>query len=251
MNIRNTFKITVAAMALIGSVAVAQAADLAVAPIEPAPPIPYAFSWTGFYVGANIGYGFAGDDKVGADVQGLGAFNDIDKFEMSGVFGGLQGGYNYQMGSFVFGLEADIQASGVEDSFNTNVLGATVKGDSQVTWFGTVRPRVGFAWDRALFYATGGVAFGGVDYKVTGDAGPLVGSVKLSNDDTRVGWTAGAGIEYAFTDNWTAKVEYKYVNLGSDTVTGRIVGGPLAGNTVKTQETPDFHSVLVGINYKF
>ncbi|MGH2547829.1 MAG: outer membrane protein, partial [Thermomicrobiales bacterium] len=137
MNIRNTFKITTAALALVGSVAMANAADLAMAPVEPAAPIPYAFSWTGFYVGANIGYGFAGDDKVGVQSTSLGAINDFDKFEMSGVFGGVQAGYNYQMGSFVIGLEADIQASGISDDINSVVQGVDVDGKSDVNWFGT------------------------------------------------------------------------------------------------------------------
>jgi len=256
MNIRNAFKITTAALALIGGMGVAQAADLAAAPVEPAAPIPYAFSWTGFYVGANIGYGFGGDDKVGAKVDDVFVLRDIDKLNLSGVFGGGQVGYNYQMGSFVFGLEGDIQVSGVKDDFNRTVgvfpgFSADVHADSKVNWFGTLRPRVGYAWDRVLIYATGGLAFGGVDYSVHGAGIGDVGTVRLDNDDTLVGWTAGAGIEYAFTDNWTAKLEYKYVNFGSQDVSGRIIGGLADGVNVTTKETPDFHSVLVGINYKF
>jgi len=259
MNIRNALKITTAALALVGSMSMAHAADLAVAPVEPAAPIPYAFSWTGFYVGANVGYGFAGDDKVGTNITGFGYVTDIDKLELSGVFGGGQVGYNYQMGEFVFGLEADIQVAGVDDDFSTVIAGrgapidgTLVDAKSDVNWFGTVRPRVGFAWDRALIYATGGLAFGGVDYSVKSTGGIYgAGAVSMDNDDTLVGWTAGAGVEYAFTDNLTAKLEYKYVNFGSQTVSGFVVGGPLDGTKVSTKETPDFHSVLIGINYKF
>jgi len=246
MNIRNVFKLTSAALALLGSVAVANAADLAMAPVEPAPPIVYAFSWTGFYVGANIGYGFGGDDRVGERSDFGSNFPNVDKFELSGVFGGLQGGYNYQMGSFVFGLEADIQAAGIDDDINASTGIIDWTGKSELNWFGTVRPRIGFAWDRALIYATGGVAFGGVDYKIHADDGFT--TLDQKNDDTLVGYAVGAGVEYAFTDNWTAKLEYQYVNFGSENVSGTTADGSAVWTTV---ETPDFHSVRLGINYKF
>lgn len=255
MNIRTFLKIGSASLALIGSVVMARAADLAVAPVEPAAPIPYAFSWTGFYVGANIGYGFGGEDEVGAHAPSVGvSVNNIAKFDDSGVFGGVQAGYNYQIGSFVVGLEADIQGSGISDKFSKTITAAGIpfatSGKSDITWFGTLRPRVGYAWDRILVYGTGGLAFGGVDYRVSGDAGAL-GRVDMKSDDTRVGWTAGAGIEYAFLDNWSTKLEYKYVNFGKDKVSGVVVGGPGDGTVVTTNETAQFHAVSLGINYKF
>ncbi len=126
------------------------------------------------------------------------------------------------------------------------MLGA---GKSEVNWFGTVRPRIGFAWDRALFYGTGGLAFGGVDYRLSGFTPGGVNFVNIKNDDTKVGWAAGAGIEYAFTDNWTVKLEYQYVNFGRDKVSAAQIGVP--ANVISSQETIDFHSVRLGVNYKF
>jgi len=251
MNIRNAFKITTAALALIGGMAAANAADLAVAPVEPAAPIPYAFSWTGFYVGANVGYGFAGDDRVGLTSDITGFLGDFGTLENSGVFGGGQAGYNYQFGNFVLGLEADIQASGVGDSVNGLSPTIASRAKSDINWFGTIRPRVGFAWDRALIYATGGVAFGGIDYQFDATDGALF--VHGKDSDTRVGYTLGAGVEYAFTDNWTAKLEYQYVNFGEYKVTGPVVDGAgfATGENITTHATPDFQSVRIGINYKF
>ncbi|MDQ0474869.1 outer membrane protein [Labrys wisconsinensis] len=249
MNIRNSLKIGTAALALIGSVAVARAADLAAAPVEPVAPIPYAFSWTGFYVGANIGYGFGGDDRVGVR-NNLGVVvPNFAKFEPDGIFGGVQAGYNYQWGNFVFGLEGDFQGAGIDDKFNgVNAGGVTWSGKSNLDWFGTIRPRAGFAWDRFLIYGTGGVAFGGIDYRVSGiDGGG--NTVDMKKNDTQVGWTAGAGLEYAITDNWTAKLEYQYINFGKEKITAAVV--PPNGIDVSTNETVQTHTVRLGVNYKF
>ena len=239
----------IAALALLGSMATAHAADLGAAPAEPAAPIPYAFNWTGFYIGDNVGYGFGGHDRVGLDVPYEGRkANDVGTLEDSGVFGGVQAGFNYQLGSFVFGFEADIQGSGISDMIRSHLIllneRDTVIGRSRVDWFGTVRPRIGFAWDRVRLYGTGGLAFGGIDYRVSADS--VFGRTDLKSDDTQVGWTAGAGIEYAFMDNWSAKLEYKYVNFGKNYVAGR-----QNGLIVTTDETPDFQSVSVGLNYRF
>lgn len=225
------FKIWLGATALsvAGLVAApALAADLP-EPIPEAPIVevaPAAFDWTGFYIGANIGYGFGGDDVVGVFSDGS-FVGDAGDLEASGILGGLQAGYNYQYGNFVIGLEGDIQLSDIGD----DVSGNGVDVESTVSWYGTVRPRIGYAFDRLLVYGTGGVAFG--DYEYEGD---------IEGSETFVGWTAGAGLEYAFTDNLTAKFEYQYVNLGDDTFED-------AG--LSTKATPDFHAVKLGVNYKF
>ena len=112
-------------------------------------------------------------------------------------------GYNYQMGSFVWGLEADIDWTNIKGSSDaTNV--ACVNCETSNSWLGTARARIGYAFDRWLPYITAGVAFG--DVQATSALG--------SNSTTQVGWTAGVGLEYAFMGNWTAKLEYLYVDLG-------------------------------------
>jgi len=195
-------KILLSSVALLGLTAGAMAADLpsryAPAPIVAAAPI---FTWTGFYVGVNAGFGWSTDDEVT-----IGGTTFVVDDEI-GFVGGAQAGYNYQIGSFVVGLEGDIQYA----DFGGEVDGAFDNGD----WFGTIRARAGVAFDRALVYATGGFAFA---------------------DDAN-GWTLGGGIEYAFTNNLSAKVEGLYVNLDTDTPFGSYDN--------------EFGVVRAGLNYKF
>jgi outer membrane immunogenic protein len=204
------------------------AADLPM-PGPPVPPAAYMpvmplYNWTGIYLGVNGGYAFGtGTFATGATVSPGGA-----------VLGGTLGG-NYQMGAFVIGLEGDGDWSNVDGTTTTTCSFCEVKS----TWLATVRGRAGYAWDRVLFYGTGGAAFGNVQGGAIG--GPF-------DSGTQVGWTAGAGVEYAFLPNWTAKVEYLYVNLGTLNCTAVGCGGPgLAGNTLNLTE----NVIRGGINFKF
>jgi outer membrane immunogenic protein len=140
------------------------------------------YNWNGAYVGANIGYQW-------------GKVTNWGNAAPSGVMGGGQVGYNWQSGSFVFGVEADIQASGANDTF------AAFKFSNP--WFGTLRGRAGYAMNNVLFYGTGGLAYGGARVEV----GPF------SESQSHLGWTAGAGVEVGLTPNWSAKAEYLYVRL--------------------------------------
>jgi outer membrane immunogenic protein len=225
----------VAALGLIAAGA-ASAADL---PSRKGPvmaPI-YApvFTWTGFYVGANAGYGFGQIDSTNLGViggaGGIGSFDDPD-----GFIGGGQIGYNYQMGQWVFGLEADFQGADLKASTGNAFAGYTAS--NELNYFGTVRARVGYAFDRFLPYVTGGFAYGQVKNKVTG---PFV---SFSDDNTQYGWTIGAGLEYAFTNNLTAKLEYLYVDLDKESFT-------IPGATLNTNIETKFSVVRAGLNYKF
>lgn len=193
------------------------AADLgrAPAPVVKAPPAFAApvFSWTGFYIGGNAGYGWGnGQDALG-----------IAGIDPSGGFGGGQLGVNYQFGNnVVAGLEADLQGGDI--SAGSGAL------SSNLDMLGTVRGRLGYAFGRVLPYVTGGFAYGTNS----------IDNLGASQSKTLTGWTAGAGIEYAITDHWTAKTEYLYTDLGSkfyDTI------GADAGVTA--------HTAKVGINFKF
>jgi len=218
MNTRLFSLLAATAFSVVGLTA-ASAADLP-SRVAPAPiytPVPI-FTWTGFYVGVNAGIGFNNSDDGDLVFGGVPVIGDSD--DDAGFVGGAQAGYNYQIGSFVVGLEADIQYAdfgGVNYDFGP--LG--IYENNNDDWFGTVRARAGVAFDRALIYATGGWAF----------------------TDDRNGWTLGGGLEYAFTNNLTAKIEGLYVNLESDDFT-------FAGTTFRTGDT-DFGVFRAGLNFKF
>jgi len=218
-------KYLLASVAALGIVAAgaASAADLPSrkGPIA-APVYVPVFTWTGFYVGANAGYGWG---NVNTNNFGqIGSAGNLD-----GFVGGGQVGYNYQIGQFVVGAEADLQ--GADLSAGGDFFGTSVKTE----YFGTVRARLGFAFDRFLPYITGGWAYGNVKTSI-----PLIG---FSSDRTHTGgWAIGGGLEYAITNNIIAGVEYLYVDLGEKNIT------TLAG-TGKTGT--DFSVVRARLSYKF
>jgi outer membrane immunogenic protein len=188
----------------------AQAADLPYgsrAPYTVNQPL-NAYSWAGPYLGGNLGYAWGSVD------------NNITT--PSGFAGGIQGGYNWQNGPWVIGVEGDIQASGAEDTF------APWKFSNP--WFGTVRGRAGYAVSNILFYGTAGLAFG----ELTGQ------TFGLSESHTSAGWTAGVGAEFGLAPNWSGKIEYLYVDLADSNFT--ITGVP---------NGYQFGLVRVGVNYHF
>ncbi len=203
------FLLSGAALAVLALATPAFAADMPTrGPVYKAAPAAALFNWTGFYIGAHGGYGW-GD---------FGGFND------DGGFGGGQIGVNYQFApNWVWGVEADIAGSGQKDDF----LGANVKTDL----FGTARLRLGYAVDRTLVYGTGGLAWASTKFN----------DGASSDKQTNIGWTIGAGLEYAFAPNWTAKVEYLYADYGSDTY----------NVTVPTNVDLTTNTVKVGVNYLF
>ena len=185
-----------AGLVAVSMVSPSLAADLS-RPAYKAPMYVAPFSWTGFYVGINGGYGW-------------GKTNWSNVFGSSGDFnvkGGLVGGtvgYNLQTGAFVWGLEGDLDASWIKGSA-TNAFCGAVGCETRNRWLATGRGRIGYAWDRFLPYITGGVAFG--DIRMTPAAG-------TSETKSKVGYTLGGGVEYAFLGAWSAKIEYLYVDLG-------------------------------------
>jgi outer membrane immunogenic protein len=161
----------------------ATAADLPRGPYAPPAVDMRVYNWAGFYAGANVGYDWG---KITNSV-----------IEPTGFAGGLQGGYNWQSGQFVFGAETDINMTGASDTF------AAFKFSNP--WFGTVRGRAGYALNNILFYGTFGLAYGDIK-------GELGGTVE---DDTHVGWAGGLGMEVGMTPNLSAKVEYLYMDLNN------------------------------------
>jgi outer membrane immunogenic protein len=199
------------------------------------------FTWTGFYVGVNAGYGWnTNDNNTFVDpVLGVVSTGGSD----GGFVGGGQVGYNYQMGQFVIGLETDIQYAdlgGGRNTFGQGFLGNNNDGN----WFGTVRARAGFAFDRALIYATGGFAYGDIGTSSGAFVGPNGTVFAGSSNSTNTGWVLGGGVEYAFTNNLTAKLEGLYVNLDSNNDNN--FNGFVANNN-----NAEFGVVRAGLNYKF
>lgn len=238
---------------LLGSVALAalaigtsaQAADLP-APVYKAPVVaPVVFSWTGFYIGANVGYSWGRADTDFAESTSATAVTQIFRTagpnlistttttlptttaaasvnnDLNGWLGGGQIGYNWQSGNFVFGLEADIQGTGQRGDNLICVTPACPVGGIFATssyklpWFATVRGRVGIAVQPTwLLYVTGGLAVAEIDSAFGGGlvGGPL--AVASGGNTTRTGWTVGGGVEAAINNNWSAKVEALYMDYG-------------------------------------
>ncbi len=170
--------------------------------------------WTGFSIGVNGGYS-TGKSDIGSVMGGEGAIGPFSdggsSIDLSGGLIGGQIGASMQTGAFVFGIVADLDWSGIEGSTNPefDYFASDQKFSSEVDWLGTVRGKVGFAMDKALIYGTSGFAFGGVTDSFQDSSGD-----KFSNSDSATGWAAGGGVEYSITDNFSAGVEYLYVDLG-------------------------------------
>jgi outer membrane immunogenic protein len=231
------------ALVALGAGSSALAADMAVrAPIIPPAPV---FSWTGFYVGVQIGGAWAHDN---ASIENPGIPVAIFlpfTVDMDGVIGGGHIGYNWQVGQWVFGVEGSVDAANLKKSFVVGVCplfcgNATTETDIQ----GSFRGRIGVAFDRALFYATGGVAIANITntYDTTQFGGGFA-----SIEDTHVGWTVGGGIAYAVTNNWSVRAEYRYSDFGDFIDKSNIAFFPATNlNRHLTQ-----NQVQGGISYKF
>lgn len=198
------------------------------APVAPAYVAPL-FTWSGFYIGINGGYGWGKSDWSSTATTGS-----------TSPDGGLIGvtlGYNVQTDVWVWGFEGDFDASWLKGSDNTGtgVCSGTDGCETKVPWFATARARVGYALGRWLPYITGGAAF--ADVKMTPNGGG-------SDTDTRVGWTVGGGIEYAFLGPWSAKLEYLYSDLGTASCSAATCG-------VDTNVDFTASMVRAGINYRF
>lgn len=225
---------------------------------SPAP----VFSWTGFYIGVNGGYGWnnsTGDSfctTPGGVVDGVGCTPSVDStLKPQGGFFGGQAGYNYQSGPFVYGIETDFQWSDIKDSATIGTLCCnpalvplgTLSTSQKLEWFGTLRGRLGYAaFDRGLLYVTGGLIYGKESISLL-QAFPAV-SYPASSDSTRTGWTVGGGLEYAFNQNLTGKIEGLYYDMGSETIA---FTSPITGFTESANF--DYKGVLVrgGLNWKF
>ena len=196
-------------------------------PIEPivAPLAASAFNWTGFYAGAQLGYGWGNDTTVELATGPNTPTGLAYELPSQGPLGGIFAGYNHQMNSIVIGGEADIEAADIRGDFGDEITGLGA-GASHIDWQGSVRARLGFtASDRALGYLTGGVAFANINYVYSRTA-LIPPAVDEPVTNFRAGWTVGAGLEYALTDNVTLRGEYRYADYGTFHNESKVAFGP-------------------------
>jgi outer membrane immunogenic protein len=214
----------------------ASAADLgvrrgpAVAPVAVAP----IYNWTGFYIGGHVGWGRA-ETTTRDDF-----FGDSFDTNTDGFLGGGQVGFNYQVGQFVFGVEGQISWTDLSKDFSETAGGFTATLDTKVNWLATIAGRFGVAFGNALIYGKGGVAF--MDFSATAC---LTGFGCVNRSDTETGWMVGVGLEYGFTPNWSAKIEYNFNRF--DDVGNNILTCAACG----IHTDVDIHVVKGGINYRF
>jgi outer membrane immunogenic protein len=291
-----------AAAAIVAVSTPALAADLPVHTYTKAPAIAAPVSgWTGWYVGGNVGYGWGKEDGNWGVLQSTCAPGEFlfcpagaQSNRLNGALGGVQAGYNRQFGRYLAGVETDIQYSGlngrgsISSSFplplGAGPLAIPISGTNseRLEWFGTLRGRLGIISDRWLLYATGGLAYGEVHVQGTVNATgipfssftlgtcmtaagcPIVPLGTSNISQTRIGWTAGAGVERDLGAHWTLKAEYLFVDLGHANATFTTVPGCFGnGNTggaacLNVPSSPGFFSTLaasslvrLGLNYRF
>jgi outer membrane immunogenic protein len=248
--------ITAAAVAMLTATGHVLAADLP-APTLP-PSVPAIYNWTGFYVGVNGGWGDGISNWTNNCITCAGNFTsgmlaggnptaggESGSFPVSGYVAGGTVGANYQIGSWVYGIEGDFDwshltgNSGATCGSLSDVLPVPTGCETESEWLATLRGRVGYAFDNILLYGTAGAAVARIK---TGLIPP-----STFDSSTEAGWAVGAGLEVAFAPNWTAKVEYIFIDLPNATCTTTTNCGVVAGSTVSFNE----NMVRVGVNYKF
>ncbi len=279
-----TFAAALVATTVAGSAFAADLPSRKVAPVMAPVPV---FTWTGFYVGLNAGYGWSRQSMSNAATPtpdallgvipgvsgGLAALTTGSLLSGSkgGFIGGGQAGYNYQMGSLVAGVETDIQAMTGNRATAATGTAAVVVGvpvttsllaSSRINYLGTLRGRLGFTVTPTLLgYITGGLAYGGtnasLNFVQTGTNG-FAGTGAASTSATRLGWTVGAGVEWALANAWSAKLEYLHYDLGSSSFANAGIALPTSAvfpnqiyqtNFARVRYSGDI--VRVGLNYRF
>jgi outer membrane immunogenic protein len=221
----------------------ALAADLPVRPqaaYQPLVPVPQ-FSWSGCFIGANLGYGHE-TRTWNATVTTPATFFASQRTSGGGFVGGGQLGCDYQFSGLVVGVEGMLDGSGIDKVTAVNLVpGATI--EDQVNWFGSVTGRVGWSFDRILLYAKGGGAWENAGGKINAGA---IGLASESHHWDNNGWVWGGGLEWAFSPDWSLKVEYDYMGLKD-----RNVAFPLTTAGTVRFTSQNLQTVLVGLNYRF
>jgi len=234
----NRLGVSLAGLFVLLGAASADAADIDLMSAEPPP----AYDWSGFFIGLNAGDAFAGEQtlRIAPDFQ-----DSVGDLDLNGLFGGAQLGANWQSGVWVLGAQADLQLSDIVDSDKKTVNALDFSTQGKIDWFGSIRLRGGLALDNLLIYGTGGLALAGVDYSLKTVDDPL-STLKLSDDYTATGWTAGGGVEWGFSAKSSAKIEYLYTDLGK-----KDIGTSLMSDDAYFKASPSFQSIRMGVDFRF
>jgi outer membrane immunogenic protein len=249
--------LALAAASAVLSAQLAFAADLPTkAPMAPAPMMPPVYNWTGFYIGGQVGGGWAKDTVTHVDgganfpagfVQG--------SINPSGILGGAYGGFNYQWGQFVLGIDGDYSWADLTGSGNDAsplIAGRVAQHSDKFSWVASVTGRLGYAMNNWMLFVKGGGAWAGRDGNsvITNAAGTTINTT--SSSDTRDGWIVGGGVEYGFLPHWTAKLEYDYIGFGTanfnaTTITAATGAVTTAGRSANSH----LNIAKIGVAYKF
>jgi outer membrane immunogenic protein len=206
--------------------------------LPPVPELPSFYSWTGFYLGGQVGYSWERDRVREFSAPTRFATGYGARFSSDTALAGGHAGFNYQMGSVVVGIEGDLEAVNARGRF-TDALGT---GATRRDWQASLRGRIGYAFDRVLVYGTAGAAFSEFEFSYRNGATGLAERLKAS----KTGWTAGLGIAYAFTDAVIVGIEYRYTDYGRFDHVGL---GAFAG--LIAEQEPTMQAVRASLSYKF
>jgi len=244
-----------AATLSLAAVSLANAADLAVKapPMVAAAPV---YNWSGFYLGGHVGWGWMDNDST--VVTGSASFPVGFAFTSqsdSGFLGGGQIGVNWQFGQWVLGLEGDLSGTDIKAcarSLSPLVAGTFSDACLSVNWTATVAPRLGIAINNWLLYGKFGFAWGDFSSRSTTTNAAGTVTAITTGGETRTGWVGGVGLEYGFSNNWSLKLEYNFIDFGTDTVTRNSLA-PATGVVTPLLRTNDtqVQEVKIGLNYRF
>jgi outer membrane immunogenic protein len=258
------------AVSVILGIGAASAADM---PVKARPvAVDAVYNWSGFYIGANIGSIESAGNAHHQCINPTGVFGGAgcdtipdQALSGTGFLGGVQAGYNWQRGRWLFGVEGDVQGTSLRGSSTlvgafpvvgfgagaTDPADTTSSASARLNWLSTVRGRAGVISGSALFYVTGGVAVGGVQTAYSESSVLGGGAYPSSSNTTRGGWTAGGGIEWSFAPKWSVKLEGLYYDLGSVSTYGTFVP-PIAAFTFQVGERQEINGWIarVGVNYR-
>jgi len=204
-------------------------------------------SWTGFYVGGHLGYGWGSEDWTRiAGTGGQQGNGRVRSFDLDGFLAGGQVGFNYQVNQWVFGIEGEMSWSDVSGGFAGTNNNGPASRNTEIDWIATLGGRAGYAFDNVVLYVKGGGAWADQSYNhpATGGQGQ---AFRYTGGATRSGWFIGAGLEYGFWRNWSARLEYNYIDFGTD----RITLNEVSGRFVTFDMNQTVQTIKFGVNYRF
>jgi outer membrane immunogenic protein len=254
-------RIALGALVLFGFTGAAAAADLPTKKAPPPPP-PATVSWAGFYLGVQVGGGWM-TDQLSETTSIVPPLTGHASLNGAGVIGGAHAGYNWQAGSFVYGIEGDFEGTSLGRNSRCIIedagAGNTAPGScfpstlnysygTSLPWQSSARARLGYAFDDVLLYATGGVAFADIATHYSQSGVTALGIGSQSFNQARVGFTVGAGVEYAFTANWSARVEYRFSDFSK--AANSITSAGVFWNGYTDHHGVEENAVMFGLSYK-